>query len=127
MIHPLVRLLASEPHLLTEHLGAYASLIGREAQDAKQQWVLRAVLSGLALGCMVIAITLAGVALMLWAVLPGLSEPALWVLGGVPALPALISLGSLGWLRARSDKGVFTAVQAQVSSDLQMLKSVSTS
>lgn len=124
MIHPLIRLLASEPHLVAEHLGAYFSLIGREAQDAKTEWLARVILGSLSVCSIGVAAVLAGVAVMLWAVTPGLSEQAQWVLGAVPAVALLVAVVS-GWLAKRkSGPSAFSEVQQQVSADLRMLKEV---
>lgn len=70
MIHPLLRLAATQPQMLADHAEAYAALVGEElgrsAAAAKQRLLLAA--AGLCLA--VTAAVLAGVAAMLWAVTP---------------------------------------------------------
>ena len=45
MIHPLLRLAATEPHLLGDHVEAYAALVGEEVkQGLDARWILRIAL-----------------------------------------------------------------------------------
>jgi hypothetical protein len=125
MIHPLVRLIATEPHLLTEHLGAYVELIGSEARRVKTQWTVQLLLTLLALGCIGIAAVLAGVALMLWAVTPGLSVDAGWMLAAAPAVPAVVALIAGLFARRPAAEKAFASVQAQMDEDVRMLNEVS--
>lgn len=121
MIHPLVRLLASEPHLVAEHVGAYAALIESEAKDVQRRWVLRLAVSIVALVCLVIAAMLTGVALMLWAVTPGLSTGAQWMLVIAPAVPAVVAIGAGVVAKRPSAERAFAGIQAQIKSDMQMI------
>lgn len=121
MIHPLVRLLASEPHLVAEHVGAYAALIESEAKDVQRRWTLRLALSIVALVCLVIAAMLTGVALMLWAVTPGLSTGAQWMLVIAPAVPAVVAIAAGVVAKRPSAERAFAGIQAQIKSDIQMI------
>jgi hypothetical protein len=121
MIHPLVRLLATEPHLVADHVGAYAALIESEAKDVQRRWTLRLALSVVALVCLVIAAMLTGVALMLWAVTPGLSAGAQWVLGAAPAVPLLVAIAAGLAAKRPSAERAFASIKAQIQSDLHMI------
>lgn len=92
MIHPIVRLIATEPQLLAEHVGAYAALISDEAHHVQQRWTLKILLTALAVFFVSVAVVLAGVAIMLWAVTPSLTDSARWALAGAPAVPALAGI-----------------------------------
>jgi len=41
MIHPLLRLIATEPQLLGDHVEAYADLVGDEVRKTGAAWSLR--------------------------------------------------------------------------------------
>lgn len=121
MIHPLVRLIATEPHLVAEHVGAYAALIECEAKEVQRRWTLRVVLSIFALCCLGVAAVLTGVALMLWAVTPALSTEAQWALGAAPAVPAVVAIGAGLAARRPAAQRAFAAIQAQIRADLKMI------
>ena len=53
MIHPLLRLAATEPHLLGDHVEAYAALVGEEVAKVSTSWATR-------LGLYAAALVLAG-------------------------------------------------------------------
>jgi uncharacterized membrane protein YqjE len=124
MIHPLIRLMATQPQLLAEHLGAYAALIGSEMQQVKTKLVLRLVLIGLALCLVGVATVLAGVSLMLWAVTPTLTDGGRWALVLVPALPAVAAVAAGLYARTPVTESSFEAVQAQIEADARMLTEV---
>jgi uncharacterized membrane protein YqjE len=124
-MHPLLQLLVSQPALLAEHAQGYISLLGVEAsalaRSIRQQlvWGTAAALGASA------TVMLAGVALMLWAALPGLSANALWILALTPALPLFATLGCLLCLRAASHTTAFAQTKEQLQVDMQLLKEVS--
>jgi len=121
MIHPIVRLIATEPQLVAEHVGAYAELIGDEAQQVQQRWKFKILFSVLALFLVFVAVVLAGVAVMLWAITPGLSAASQWALGLAPAIPAVAALAMGLAARRPSAERAFASIKAQVASDLRML------
>ncbi len=91
MFHPLIRLLAAKPHLLTAHVAAYAALLGVQADAALAVLRQRALLlAGLAIGA-TLGLGLAGAALLLAAALPLQAMPAPWLLALVPAVPLLLA------------------------------------
>lgn len=124
MIHPLLRLVASQPQLLADHAEAYASLVsdelGRSAASFKQRMLLNAV----ALCLVGVAAVLGGVAVMLWATLPPASMQAPWALIAAPAVPAVVAVVcALFGMRGSGD--TFAELKQQVAADLVMLREVS--
>ena len=51
MIHPLLRLAATQPHLLGDHVEAYAALVGEEVSKVSTSLMMRV---GLYLGALVL-------------------------------------------------------------------------
>ncbi len=125
MIHPLFRLIASEPQMLADHVEAYTELVGEEMAGAVTQWKRQALSAVVIVVCALLAALFAGVSLMLWATTPPEGIHAPWALIIVPLLPALLAAGA--WLTARAGhKGNgFAAIKAQLAADAAMLRSVS--
>jgi hypothetical protein len=71
-----------------------------------------------------VATVLAGVALMLWAVIPAAQIEAPWALVAAPLLPALVALGCVLAARADSERQAFGNLKEQVQADLLMLRQV---
>ncbi len=125
-MHPLLRLVTNQPQLLAEHAEAYADLFGEELSTASAKWKRQALLGALALFGLVVGAVLAGVALMLWAVIPPAGMQAPWALIAAPLLPLLAAIGCA--LAARSPStgpGLFGAMRQQVKADVAMLREVS--
>lgn len=125
MIHPLFRLLVSEPQMVAEHAQAYAELVSEEAgavaQRMKRKMILHAV-SGLAF---FLALILACMGLMLWAALPAADMRSPWGVIVVPAVLLLVGLGA--HLAARSSAGEergMKVIREQLAADAAMLRSV---
>lgn len=124
MIHPLLRLVATQPQLLADHAEAYAGLVADELGKTSAVWKQRAMLGVVALSMFAVAVVLAGVALMLWAVMPASAFQAPWALVAAPAVPALAALAC--GMAAQRDGGVaFATLKQQVAADLVMLREVS--
>ncbi|MEK8026701.1 phage holin family protein [Pseudaquabacterium rugosum] len=122
MIHPLFRLLASEPGKLVEHAGAYAELARAETAGN-----VRGV--GRRLACLAAAVLLggtavglAGMAVLLAATIPLQQMPlpaALWLVPAVPALAAVLC----AWVARRPMPGRWLpTVRAQWQADLALLR-----
>lgn len=124
MIHPLLRLVATQPQLLADHAEAYAGLIGEELGKTTTAWRQRVVLNAAALCLAGAAVVLGGVALMLWAVLPEASLRLPWVLLATPVVPALLAL-ICALAGRRDDADPFCDLKRQVAADLLMLREVS--
>lgn len=125
MLHPLIRLLATRPHLLAEHLGGYAHLLRVQVDEALGLAKVRTVLlTGLAAGA-VIGTGLAGVAVMLLAVIPINQMPAPWALAVAPALP-IMGAGLCWWLLGRQPQMMsLDLLRDQLSADAALLQEAS--
>lgn len=125
MLHPLIRLLATRPHLLAEHLGGYAHLLRVQAEEALVLTRVRAVLlAGLAAGA-VIGTGLAGVAVMLLAVVPLAQMPAPWVLAVAPALPLAGAAACWLMLRCQPPALSLDLLRDQLAADAALLREAS--
>ena len=121
MMHPLLALIATRPQLLTAHAEAYAALAAAELAEARAGWQRRLLLGATALCSAGVAAVLAGVALMLWAVLLPTDGLARALLIATPLVPALLALGC--GMAARGDgRANFTVLRQQVKADLRMLR-----
>lgn len=127
MLHPLLHLIATQPQLLADHAEAYADLLGEELGSASALWKRRALLVGAGLCCVGVAAVLAGVALMLWAVVPAADIHAPWALVVVPMLPAGAAVACLVAARRQESSGAFSHVRNQVKADVAMLREASAS
>jgi uncharacterized membrane protein YqjE len=126
MFLSLTRLLLSKPQLLADHAGAYAQLVAAEIGRVSALWRLRFMLQALALVSLTIAVVLAGVALMLWAVVPPENVRLPWALIGTPLVPLLAGLCCLLVARYRGEDKAFDKLRHQWRADLQMLREAST-
>lgn len=121
MIHPLLALLATRPQLLTDHAEAYAELATAELTLLTTNWRQQALWTAGLLCSALVAVVLAGVALMLWAVSPEANVRAPWALWLAPLLPLLLAL--VCGVAARPSTGrAFNLLRQQARADLQMLR-----
>ena len=120
MVHPLVRLAASRPQMLAEHVAAYASLVTEEVTIAAAQVKRRLSLQLIGFGCLGIGAVLAGVAVMLWASLPSVSMP--WLLVLTPLIPALCGTAALQIATSDETRDPFAPLQRQLAADAAMLR-----
>lgn len=124
MIHPLLRLIATQPQLLADHAEAYAGLVSDEIGRSASSLKLRVLLNAVALCLVGVVAVLTGVALMLWAVIPTSNMQASWALIAAPAVPAVIAVICVLVGRRKSDD-TFAELKRQVAADLVMLREVS--
>lgn len=122
MLQPLLRLAADQPSRLVEHLLAYGELAGDELEQAASRLQRRLAWQLAALGCAAVALTLAGVATLLWAALPPTSIAAPQALWQVPLLPALAALLCVLAGRAWPDGPRFTRLRERLAADAQTLR-----
>ncbi|HEV7913516.1 MAG TPA: hypothetical protein VGP22_07095 [Albitalea sp.] len=125
MIHPLFRLIASEPQMLAEHVEAYAEMVSEEVGAVATRMKRRMLLHALSLFGIAVAVVLAGVAVMLWAAVPTENMRAPWVLLLAPAAPALLA----AWCHVSAKAGKdevhgMKAIREQLAADAAMLRSV---
>ena len=123
MIHPLLKLVATQPQLLADHAEAYAELVGEEFGKTATAMKTRALLGAIALVLLCVALVLAGVAVMFWAVTPDSRILAPWALFAAPGVPALIGIVCLVASR-RPAEPVFVDLKQQLAADMAMLREV---
>lgn len=124
MIHPLLRLVVTQPHLLADHAGAYADLVGDEAAKTAKAYAIRAAAGVLALVLLLVFLILAGVALMFWAVTPAANLQAPWALIVGPAVPALLAIVAV-LVALKETASPFAELKQQLAADLSMVRQVS--
>jgi hypothetical protein len=122
MIHPVFRLVASQPLLLAEHAAAYASLLGEELALGSAALKRRLALHLAGAACLVVAAVLLGVALLLWAALPEASLRLPWLFVLTPVLPAAVGLWALWLARDRDAVALFARLRLQLAEDAALLR-----
>ena len=122
MSHPLLHLIATRPQLLLEHLEAYVELAGAETGEAASTLKRGALLGAVGLGCLGIGLMLAGVALLLCAVVPVNQMPAPWALWAVPLPPIALAVGCLLAARRPPASAAFEHLRRQIRSDVAMFR-----
>ena len=125
MIHPLLRLAATEPHLLGDHVEAYAALVGDEVHKVTTSWATRIGLYVGALFLGALGLVLVGVALLLCAALPSSDYPAPWAMIVVPLVPLAGAAVCVLIARSKPIENAFDAVKKQLNADMAMLREVS--
>lgn len=126
LVRMLAQLLAAHPAWLLAHAQGYVDLGLEQAQLAAAAWQRRVLMRVLAGTCAALALTLAGIALMLWAVTPELASHRWWVLIAVPLVPAALAVGlHHGAGRVPPPPGM-AALTQQWSADLAVLSEVVT-
>jgi hypothetical protein len=121
-VHPLLRLVATEPQVLTEHAAAYAALIHEEASRVSAQWLRKSGLYLVAGVLGMIAAILGGVAALLYVGLPGVAANGGWQFWAIPALPLVVALVFVGVARALPVEEAFATVKEQMDADRAMLR-----
>jgi hypothetical protein len=123
MIHPVFRLVAAQPQWLAEHASAYASLVAEELALSGERLQQRLFLQLTGAACLLVAATLAGVALLLWLSLPEaglLRSPWLFVL--TPALPLFVGLWVLRLAQGQVAHEPFARLRLQLGQDAALLR-----
>lgn len=120
-MHPVFRLAVAQPMLLATHVGAYAGLVSEELLvcgatiQRRLAWQCAAALS------LAVAATLAGVAALLWVLLPPAGERAIWALVITPLLPAALGLWALWRAQTPPATPAFSRLRAQLAEDAVLL------
>lgn len=122
MLHPVVHLLATRPQWLAEHLDAYGELAAAELSDAAAQGLRSLLLAAVALCALGVAVTLAGVAVMLWVVMSVPSGPTSWALLITPAVPLCVALVCLALRRLWQRGDLFAVLVQQLQADVALLR-----
>lgn len=124
MLHPAIKLLATRPDLLTDHLAGYGQLIAAQAGEAADELRVRLWLTLAATVCAALAALLAGVAAMLAAAIALPTMPAPWVLVVLPSGFAVLALMFALALRRRPLTWSLQALRLQWAADAALLKAV---
>lgn len=124
-MHPLLHLAASQPQWLAAHAEAYADLVADEIGQASLTLRRRALLGAVGLCGGVVAVALAGVALMLWAVVPASAIHAPWALVLAPLAPALVCAACLFTNGAVRRGTAFATLRQQLKADFVLLRELS--
>lgn len=124
MLHPLLHLLATQPHLLGNHAQAYGELLGDEVTVQARLLGKRGLFTALAVCFLGVAAVLCGTACMLWAVAPPTMAPLPAVLIIAPLVPAALALISIWLARPDTETKAFGELLRQVEADLTMLREV---
>jgi uncharacterized membrane protein YqjE len=122
VLHPVVHLLATRPQWLAEHAEAYGELAAAELSDAAAHGLRSLLLAAVALCALGVALTLAGMAAMLWAVTPLVPPASFWLLIATPALPLLVALACLLARRLAQRDDLFAVLVQQLRADLALLR-----
>lgn len=127
MVHPLVKIATTRPHLLAEHAAAYAELIADEVMTTASQLKRQLIFELVGLNCLTAAAILLGVAAMLWAALPAGSLSSPWLLAAAPAIPLAIGLWAFTTGGAIPPADPFALVRRQLAADAAILDHASES
>ena len=121
MLHPLIRLLATQPELLGDHAQAYGELIGDGLAAQAQALKQRTLLLALAICFLGVAAVLTGVSVLLWA--SAVAAPTL-ALVWVPLTPAILALICLVLLHRldSTHTAAFAELRRQLQADMAMLR-----
>ena len=117
MFHPIFSTVLRHPELIADHAANYAALLRLETAQASKGLIARLVAGVLAAVSAMLALGLAGTAVML-GMLHGSFH---WALVVVPGVAVLIALAA-GYVAARpSEFHGFSDLRAQVDADIQAL------
>ena len=118
LLHPIFPLLIRRPDLIVDHLGGYLALLRQESADAGAGLLKRGVALALAGFLSAAFIGMAGIAIMLGAVLDRFS----WALVLVPG-SVLLLIGAALWVARQPMAGpAYAQLQAQLEADRQLLR-----
>ena len=121
-MYPLLYLVATRPQLLVDHAEAYVDLVAAEVSNASVIWKRRVTLNVMGMCSFVVAVVLAGVALMMWATIPIVGNQAVWVLVITPLLPMGLGTCCLIAARTQSEEGAFDTLRRQFKADMAILR-----
>lgn len=127
MIHPLLRLVATEPQLIGDHVEAYAALLGEEAKEVSSSWIRRIVLYAVAGVLGLVGLILVGVALLFWAAVPTDQYNAGWALAVIPLVPLVAAAICALSARSKPVVAAFEKIKQQLNADMAMLREVNAS
>jgi len=118
MFHPIFSVLIKQPDLVVEHLSAYVALAKEEAESTGTQMAQRLLAWAIVLVASVVFLTLAGVAVMLGAMMDRFN----WALVLVPGLVLALALIALTTARKPMPPNRFAEVKKQIDADVHALR-----
>lgn len=122
LFQPIIRLITARPELVVDHAQAYAELFSSELGIAGENWKRQLVLNGVAVFALAVGVIFAGVALLLWAMVPIAESPAPWALIAVPVTPFVLAIACL-FFASRCAKAVpFVNIRRQLAADMAMVR-----
>ena len=127
MIHPVLKLIATEPHLIGDHVEAYAELVGEEVSKVSTGWAVRLALWAAAGVLGLLGLVLVGVSLLVWAGTPDADVRAGWLFIVVPLVPVLAAAGCAMYAKSHTIENAFDTVKKQLNADMAMLREVAPS
>jgi hypothetical protein len=121
----LLRLVTQKPQLLLAHADAYSELVGQEIAQASNTWRCRLLFGASALLLLSMAGVLAGVAGMLWAVVPAAQIHSPWLLWFIPLIPLALAAICLQRVKSYARRSVFFDLRMQIATDASLLREMS--
>ncbi|MES2787474.1 MAG: hypothetical protein V4684_18560 [Pseudomonadota bacterium] len=120
MIHPIFSVLISRPELVMDHVAGYAALVQEDASTVGGHMARRALAWGIAAVSLLVFLVLAGVAIMLGAMIGEFH----WTLVVVPALPLAGAIAAAIVARRKFPDRAFAELKAQLDADAQALRTI---
>lgn len=120
MLHPIFSVLISKPELVMEHVAGYASLMRDEASSVGSIVARRAIAWGLTLFAFLVFLLLAGMAVMLGAMLGAFH----WTLVLVPGIALVVAIAGFFLARQQMPEKAFTQLRAQLDADAEALRAI---
>ena len=120
LIHPIVHVAAHRPQLLVQHAKAYGDLLLEEGRRTLASLVLHAVLYAAAGVLGGLGLVFGGIALLLYAALPGELRNG-WLLVALPCGSVLGASACVVLARALPIRITFDIVERQIKADIDML------
>ena len=124
IIHPLLKLAVSHPHLLGDHVEAYVALAGDELKKVCAGWVVRIGLSAGVGVLVLVGLIWIGVALLLVAAVPSEAHITGWALWLVPLTPFFIATVLAFVARAIAIERPFDVLKRQFKADMAVVREV---
>lgn len=116
-MNALWRLAAYRPDLLVAHLASYGALLQDDGARSMQGLQRRLVGLAVVLASFTVALALAGVAVLLWAVSPTVAPPRAWLLLAVPLVPVVLGVAVIRRLQRLAPLPLWQACRQQWARD----------
>lgn len=116
-MNALWRLAACRPDLLVAHLASYGALLQDDGARSMQGLQRRMVGLAVVLASFTVALGLAGVAVLLWAVSPTVAPPRAWLLLAVPLVPVVLGVAVIRRLQRLEPLPLWQACRQQWARD----------